>query len=165
MSDTRPLFTVGAFAVIFDADGRVLLSHRRDMDAWNLPGGGLEPGEKPDECVVREVREETGLNVAVDRLVGVYSKTRRNELVFAFTCHITGGMLTETDEGDASAYFAIDQLPENILHKHIERIHDAAVMLAVGTIGEPAGEPAGKPAPGHNGHAGGQPVFKRQGEI
>lgn len=46
------MFSLGAFAVIFDPQGRVLLCHRRDMDMWNLPGGGVESGELPDEAVV-----------------------------------------------------------------------------------------------------------------
>ena len=129
MSNTRALFTVGSFAIIFDNDGKVLLSHRRDMDAWNLPGGGLEPGELPDECVVREVREETGLDVVVERLVGVYGKPGRNELVFAFQCRITGGVLQSTDESDASAYFNVEQMPPNTLLRHAERIWDALQAL------------------------------------
>lgn len=125
MTDTRPLFTTGAFAIIFDDEKRVLLCHRRDMDAWNLPGGGLEPGELPTECVVREVREETGLDVAVERLVGVYAKPGRNELLFAFVCRITGGSLHNTPESDAISYFLPSQLPPNTLLKHAERIWDA----------------------------------------
>jgi 8-oxo-dGTP pyrophosphatase MutT (NUDIX family) len=53
--------SLGAFAIIFDEQNRVLLSHRRDMDLWNLPGGGVESGELPTEAVIREVKEETGL--------------------------------------------------------------------------------------------------------
>jgi hypothetical protein len=52
------LFTIGAFAILFDEQGRVLLCHRRDLDAWNLLGGGVASGELPTEAVVREVREE-----------------------------------------------------------------------------------------------------------
>lgn len=125
MIDTRPLFTIAAFAIIFNDEGSVLLCHRRDMDAWNLPGGGLEIGELPDECVVREVREETGLEVSVERLVGVYGKPGRNELVFAFTCKITGGGLKITSESDANRYFSPEALPTNTLLKHAERIWDA----------------------------------------
>jgi ADP-ribose pyrophosphatase YjhB (NUDIX family) len=125
MADTRALFTLGAFAVIYNQEGRVLLCHRRDMDAWNLPGGGLEPGELPNEAVVREVREETGLDVTVDRLIGVYSKPGRNELVFAFVCQVCGGTLRETAESDACAYYPVDALPSNTLLKHAERIWDA----------------------------------------
>lgn len=125
MTDTRPLFTVAAFAVIFDGNGQVLLSHRRDMDAWNLPGGGMEPGELPDACVLREIREETGLEAEVDFLVGVYGKPGRNEIIFSFVCRVTGGVLSETNESDANAYYAPEALPPNTLLKHAERIWDA----------------------------------------
>ncbi len=125
MSDTRPLFTIGTFAIIFNEQGQVLLSHRRDMDAWNLPGGGLEPGELPDQGVRREVREETGLEVVTERLVGVYGKPGRNELVFAFVCRVVGGELSLTSEADGNCYFSTDPLPSNTLLKHAERILDA----------------------------------------
>lgn len=128
MADTRPLFTIAAFAVIFDNDGRVLLCHRRDMDAWNLPGGGMEKGELPDDCVRREVREETGLETEVEELLGVYGKPDRNELVFTFLCRITGGELLLTNETDANAYFFPDEMPPNTLLKHAERILDAVAL-------------------------------------
>lgn len=67
-------FSIGAFAVIFDEHSRVLLCHRRDLDVWNLPGGGVESGELSTEAVIRETKEETGLDVVVERLVGVYGK-------------------------------------------------------------------------------------------
>jgi ADP-ribose pyrophosphatase YjhB (NUDIX family) len=119
------MFTIGAFAIILDAQGRVLLSHRRDMDLWNLPGGAVERGELPTEAVVREVVEETGLEVAIDRLVGVYGKEGRDEIVFAFACRVTGGRLTLTDEADAHAYFERDRIPRNTPPKQVERIEDA----------------------------------------
>ena len=125
MADTRALFTVGSFAIIFDDDGKILLSHRRDMDAWNLPGGGLEIGELPTECVIREVREETGLEVVTERLVGVYGKPGRNELVFAFVCRVTGGELCISSESDENCYFKPEALPSNTLLKHAERVWDA----------------------------------------
>ena len=57
--------------MILDTGGRVLLCHRRDMDVWNLPGGAVDGGELPTEAAVRETKEETGLDVAVQSLVGV----------------------------------------------------------------------------------------------
>jgi 8-oxo-dGTP diphosphatase len=119
------IFTIGAFAVIFDEGGRVLLCHRRDLDAWKLPGGVVESGELPTEAVIREVREETGLEAAVDRLVGLCGKSYKDELVFVFICRVVGGQLTETDESSACGYFKIERMPANTLGKHVERIQDA----------------------------------------
>ena len=59
-------------AVIRDDAGRVLLQLHAETDEWGLPGGAVEPEEEPTDALVREVREETGLEVAVGRLVGVY---------------------------------------------------------------------------------------------
>ncbi|MBE0684535.1 MAG: NUDIX domain-containing protein, partial [Anaerolineaceae bacterium] len=111
-------FTIAAFAVIFDELDRVLLCHRRDMDKWNLPGGGVERGEIPTEAVIREVREETGLEVVVEKLTGIYGKQYKDELVFTFICRIIGGELTTTSECSENQYFALDDLPQNTIQKH-----------------------------------------------
>lgn len=117
---------LGAFAIIFDEKGRVLLGHRRDMDLWNLPGGRIEMGETPDEAIIREVQEETGLDVQVEKLVGIYSKQDKDELIFLFRCVITGGeMLQITTEADANDFFPPDALPARLIPKHRERIADA----------------------------------------
>ena len=119
------MFTIGAFAIIFDEQNQVLLCHRRDFDAWNLPGGGVESGELPTEAVIREVKEETALEVVIERLVGVYGKTDKDELVFAFTCRIIGGRLSTTNEASDCQYFKLEQIPSNTSPKQVERIHDA----------------------------------------
>ena len=72
-------FRIGVYALIFD-EGRILLAHRRDIDWWNLPGGGMELNETVEEAICREVREETGLEVVVEYLVGVYSKPQKQEV-------------------------------------------------------------------------------------
>ena len=118
-------FSIGAFAIIFDELDRVLLSHRRDLDLWNLPGGGVESGELPTETVIRETKEETGLDVAIERLVGVYGKQYKDELVFAFACRVVGGQLAASDEADESRYFQVSAVPSNTIPKQVERIHDA----------------------------------------
>lgn len=123
------MFTIGAFAIIFDEHGRVLLSHRIDVDAWNLPGGRVEAGEMPDEAVVRETAEETGLEVIIERLTGVYGKAERDDLVFAFACRVVGGTLRTSDEADAHRYFALDDIPRNALPKQVTRIREAAAGL------------------------------------
>jgi ADP-ribose pyrophosphatase YjhB (NUDIX family) len=119
------MFSIGSFAIIFNEDGNVLLSHRQDIDVWNLPGGRVETRELPDEAVVREVKEETGLEVVIERLVGVYGKVDKDEIVFAFVCRVVGGKLVLSDEADQHCYFPIEKIPANTPPKQTERIQDA----------------------------------------
>jgi 8-oxo-dGTP diphosphatase len=119
------MFTLGAFAVVADEQGRVLLCLRRDRPVWNLPGGGVQPGEMPDEAAVRETREETGLVVRIERLTGVYGKTDRDDLVFVFRATAVGGSLQITDEAERCEFFAVAEIPQDTLVTHRERIHDA----------------------------------------
>ncbi|SRR6266487_2533308 len=117
-------FRIGVSALIFDGE-KILLAHRRDIDWWNLPGGGMEEGEMVDEALVREVREETGLEVKVEQLLGVYSKPQKQEVVLTFRCSVTGGVLCETEESRECRYFLSRALPSNTLPKHRQRIEDA----------------------------------------
>lgn len=121
---SSPIFRIGVFALIFD-QGRVLLGLRRDIDWWNLPGGGMEAGETVDEALHREVLEETGLEVEVEQLVGIYSKPQKQEVVLTFRCRIVDGTLHPTDEIRESRYFVPDALPHNTLPKHRQRVEDA----------------------------------------
>lgn len=121
-----PKFAVGAFIVIFDEKNRVLLSHRRDLDLWNLPGGGVEKGELPTEAAIRETKEETGLKTKIVNLVGVYGKPHRDEFAFVFLGKATGGKLKKSKEADKHRYFSLKKIPKNTIPKHVERIHDAA---------------------------------------
>lgn len=117
--------TIGAFAVIFDSAANVLLCHRTDRDAWNLPGGRVESGEAPWEAVVREVHEEVGLQVRVERLLGVYAVPQKADLVFNFLCVPVGGVTCTTPEANQVAWFNRHAIPANTLSRHIERIEDA----------------------------------------
>jgi len=63
-------------AVVRDNEGRILLIHKVDNNLWALPGGGHDPGESITDTVIREVKEETGLDVEVVRLVGTYTNPR-----------------------------------------------------------------------------------------
>ena len=117
-------FTLGAFGLIFDDQNRILLAHRTDKDMWNLPGGGIEHGEAPWEAVIREIKEETGLQAEVIKLVGVYSKDYTNDIVFSFLCKATNGQLTLSDEADQLEYFSKNEIPDNTHRHHKERVHD-----------------------------------------
>ncbi|WP_153072168.1 NUDIX domain-containing protein, partial [Escherichia coli] len=63
----------GVAGIVFDEYGRVLLMKRADNGLWGIPSGHVEPAETVEQAIIREIREETGLEVQVKRLIGVYS--------------------------------------------------------------------------------------------
>src|SRR2546422_11242430 len=105
---SSPIFRIGVFALIFNHEKQILLGHRRDIDWWNLPGGGMESGETVDEALCREVREETGLEGNIERLAGVYSKPQTQEAVLTLRCQVFGGTPQSAAEPLATRYFARD---------------------------------------------------------
>lgn len=126
----------GVSAVIFDRRGWLLLQQRSDGGQWGLPGGSVEVGESVRDAVIREVREETGLRVAVRRLVGVYSDPALQVVRYpggdvwhyvtvCFECTVRGGELTTCDETLALRYVSPRRLPATLLSNHRLRIRDA----------------------------------------
>ena len=120
----RQTFTIGVLGIIRDEQNRVLLCLRTDYDMWNLPGGGLEKGESPWGGVIREVKEETGFDVEIIRICGIYAKPNKDEIVFNFECKITGGKATINDEAKDIQWFTLDEIPHNTVPKQVERIRD-----------------------------------------
>ncbi len=123
-------------AVIFDRRGRLLLQQRSDGGQWGLPGGSVEIGESVTDAVHREVDEETGLHIAVRRLVGVYSAPELQIVRYpdgnvwhyvnvCFECAPRGGDLRTCDETLALDYFSPRRLPAPLLANHRIRIRDA----------------------------------------
>ena len=92
---------------------------------WNLPGGRVEAAESPWRAVAREVTEEVGLLVRVDRLLGVYAVPSRADLVFNFLCVPIGGAIRLSDEADDIQWFSQISIPPNTLVRQRERIGDA----------------------------------------
>jgi len=121
---SKATFTIGVFAAIFDEENRILFCHRTDYDLWNLPGGALEKKEAPWIGIIREVKEETGLDVEVMDLVHVSDNPRKDDIVFLFTCKVVGGKLTLNDEADKIKYFAFSDIPRNTVPKHVIRLKD-----------------------------------------
>ena len=72
---------VGVGVIVVDDSGRILLEKRSDNGMWGLPGGGMEPGESIYETALREVKEETGLEIETIGLVGVYSEPWEGRIV------------------------------------------------------------------------------------
>ena len=115
------VFLPAVSALIFNDRNEILLHQSSDDRKWYLIGGAMEPGEQPADACVREVREETGLIVVPERVVGVYTSPnvtypngdQVNYVGIAFRCRVVGGHLHIADEESLDVrYFALDQLPE-----------------------------------------------------
>jgi 8-oxo-dGTP pyrophosphatase MutT (NUDIX family) len=128
---------IGACAIIFDqARHKVLLTQRSDNGLWCLPGGKMESGETLEECCQREVWEETGLEIRITRLVGIYSNrdqlvvyrdgNQAQIVVLSFEAEITGGEPGISDETTAFGYYSLEEIAALTMHgRHGERIVDA----------------------------------------
>ncbi|MCI0690158.1 MAG: NUDIX domain-containing protein [Sporichthyaceae bacterium] len=105
---------VGASAVLADEHGRILLQRRADSGNWALPGGAMDMTESLVQAVVREVAEETGFQVQVTGLVGLYTDSRhiiaypdgevRRQFNACFTARIVGGELQASSESTEVAW-------------------------------------------------------------
>ncbi len=118
---------VSVAGVIFSQDrSSVLLIQRRDVPVWVLPGGGVERNEYPEETVVREILEETGFTVKVERLVGHYTPINRlAKPTDLYECTICGGKAKLTNETRGIRFFALNALPWQIPPPYQEWIEDA----------------------------------------
>lgn len=117
----------GVAGVIFSEDRtRVLFIKRRDIPIWVLPGGGIETHESPEETVIREIFEETGLTTSLIRKTGDYYPINRlASRTHVFECKITGGHLHSGEESLRSAFFPIDAPPSPLLEVHYEWMKEA----------------------------------------
>ncbi|MEU8727388.1 MULTISPECIES: NUDIX hydrolase [Streptomyces] len=123
---SRPLLLPGTSVLITDDQGRLLLVERVDTGDWGLPGGLMEPGESFEETGMREVREETGLDIHDLQLFGVYSgadyyyRYPHGDEIYnvtaAYTARVAGGRLAaDGAETKRLHFFPLDELPKDIL--------------------------------------------------
>jgi mutator protein MutT len=120
---------VFAGGCLFDDRGRVLLQKRGDSGKWGFPGGAIELGETPEEAAIREVKEETGLDVQVETLIGIYTDSdikypngdEAHSICIAYRLKAVSGQLAcDGVETAALQYFAMDELPEMFCKQHEE---------------------------------------------
>jgi 8-oxo-dGTP diphosphatase len=124
-----------ASAVVDDGEGRVLLSKRAHDPAagkWDLPGGFLEEGEPPLDCVRRELREEAGIGLADERLLGIwmdqydYKRRRVATLNVYYAARVAGGTLEPADDVAELRWFAPEEVPvEELAFGHIPAVLSA----------------------------------------
>lgn len=121
----------GVNVAVFDDEGRILLTQREDFEVWCLPGGGMDEGETPSQAAVREAKEETGLDVQLKGLVGIYSYpswmgSTLNIITFS-AVRVGGELCGQAGEVVDLRFFRADALPapEEMLVGQPERIRDA----------------------------------------
>ncbi len=120
-----PAITVNV-AVLYN--NQILLTKRDDFEVWCLPSGGVEDGESLAQAAMRETKEETGTDIELVSLVGVYSRIGALPDVHAvlFTATPIGASLqTQPGETIEVRYFPLDQIPDNLSFGHRKRIEDA----------------------------------------
>lgn len=122
-----------ASVVIADQDRRVLLLKRANAPLrgfWCLPGGFIDYMEAPGEAAIREVREETALEIRIERLIGVYridNDPRGAGIDIIYAGRIAGGRLTvNTEEASEAVFCPPGSLPRRIAYKHAEAVRDWA---------------------------------------
>lgn len=126
--------TLTVDAVIPYQGGIVLIKRKNEpyKGYYALPGGIVEYGESVESAVVREVREETGLECEVVRLVGVYSDPDRDPrghyVSVCFLLRVAGGKLRASSDAEEVKVFKLSELPE-LAFDHSKMVRDAEVML------------------------------------
>ena len=125
LTGSRPIILCGAGVIVINSKGEILLQHRIDNSLWGLPGGAVELGETVEQAAVREVFEETGIEVEKLKLLGVYSgqntyyKYPNGDEVYWITVAFTSNEFNDKIRPDnygskECKFFSIEKLPENL---------------------------------------------------
>lgn len=127
MSDT-PRHSVSVAAAIFDDSGEnVLLIQRRDNGRWEPPGGVLELDETIEDGLRREVREETGLEIEIGPVTGIYKNLPRGIIALVLRCRMKGGEPHETSEARAVRWTSLAEARGLMTEAYFVRVSDATV--------------------------------------
>lgn len=121
-------------ACIINENNELLLQKRSEKDdIWGIPGGAVEVGESIEESAIREIKEETGLDISLEYLIGVYSKyfieypngDKAQSICYFFKGNVVDGDLNiDEKETFDLKYFAKDKLPNIFVQQHIDAIED-----------------------------------------
>ena len=113
-------------AVVTNEAGELLLVHKTDNGLWALPGGGMDPGESIAQAAVRETKEETGMDIEVVGVIGLYTNPNhviayddgevRQQCSVCFTTRLVGGQLATSSETSEVGFVALDRLDNLNIH-------------------------------------------------
>ncbi|WP_194829021.1 NUDIX domain-containing protein [Nocardia sp. XZ_19_231] len=133
----------GGSVLVTDGAGRILMQRRGDSGNWSLPGGAMEIGETLEECAVRETKEETGLDIEITGLLGIYTDPEhvieygdgevRQEFAVTYLGRVVGGEIAVSSESTEVRFVGADELVGLPVHP--------TVRLRIGHFEE------GRPAP------------------
>jgi 8-oxo-dGTP pyrophosphatase MutT (NUDIX family) len=126
VTETRQLVIAQAVILRDGPPRQVLLSIRSDLFGWELPGGTLEGKESPEQAIVREVAEETGLQIDPVRIVGVWVRRGfRPHTVHVFSCRMLGGSKAPSHETPRLRWFDVDEIPAELFSWYEEPLRKA----------------------------------------
>ncbi|MFD3509317.1 NUDIX domain-containing protein [Nocardia sp. NPDC058666] len=110
----------GGSVLVTDDEGRILMQRRGDSGNWSLPGGVMEIGETLEQCAVRETREETGLDIEITGLLGIYTDPEhvieyedgevRQEFAVTYLGRVVGGEIAVSSESTEVRFVRADEL-------------------------------------------------------
>ncbi|WP_280382458.1 NUDIX hydrolase [Nocardia wallacei] len=116
----------GGSALVLDENGAVLMQRRSDSGNWSLPGGVMDIGETLEQCVVRETKEETGLDIEITGLLGIYTDPEhiieyedgeiRQEFNIAYYGRVCGGRIAVSSESTEVRFVGLDELEDLPVH-------------------------------------------------
>lgn len=120
-----PKHSVSVAGIVVRDDGRVLVIKRDDNGHWEAPGGVLELDESFEAGVRREVLEETGLEVTVERLTGVYKNLTQGIVALVYRCRPEEGEPHETEEACEIRWMTIEEVQAEMTPAFGVRVLDA----------------------------------------
>ena len=116
--------------VVKDDNGRILLIKRKIdpcKGKWALPSGFMELEESPVQSALRELKEETGINGKVKRLIGVYSNNSKLHgylVTIIYEVEISGGILCAGDDAEEAVFYEIDKMPKIVFKSHFQAVEN-----------------------------------------
>ena len=140
VTDSNTTIRLGVGVIILDNESRILLEKRSDNGMWGVPGGAIEPGESVINAAIREVKEETNLDIEIDGLLGIYSEPSDGRIVtypdngdvrhlvdVVFTALVmVSGQMKKSNESLDLKFFQPDLIPSSIVPLAIQPIRDYA---------------------------------------
>ncbi|MBF6354249.1 NUDIX domain-containing protein [Nocardia higoensis] len=119
----------GGSALVVNDQGEILMQRRSDSGNWSFPGGVMEIGETLEQCVVRETKEESGLDIEITGILGIYTDPEhviayadgevRQEFNITFYGKVTGGRIEVSSESTEVKFLSLDELEELPVHETV----------------------------------------------